>query len=183
MPRKARRRPVLTGARCTVAASTVRSLHMTFIEEAVTSINERLNQLRLEIDRLTHARDALVANGAGTPAPAKPARARRPARRRAPTKPMTAGTEVAPAGRLHKLLADSDGLSTAALAERANADPVQVLPLLREMEVAGRVRRTGQRRDTRWYAVASPEDWIEQRAAELAAQSGRSRPRAAAKRV
>lgn len=144
---------------------------MTFIDEVVGSIDERLEQLRGEIERLTHAREALAANGAATAAPAKPARARRPARRRARTKQTTAATEVAPAGRLHKLLAESDGLSTAALAERANADTAQLLPLLREMEAAGRVRRSGQRRGTRWHAVASQEEWVEQRAAELAARS------------
>jgi len=143
---------------------------MTFIEEVVGSIDARLVELRGEIDRLTHAREALVSNGAAS-APAEAATAQRPARRRARTKQSTAATEVAPAGTLHKLLTGSDGLSTAALAERANADPAQVLPLLREMETAGRVRRSGQRRGTRWHAVASQEDWIEHRAAELAARS------------
>jgi hypothetical protein len=46
-----------------------------------------------------------------------------------------------------------------------------VLPLLREMETAGRVRRTGQRRGTRWHAVASEEEWISERAAELEART------------
>jgi DNA-binding IclR family transcriptional regulator len=78
----------------------------------------------------------------------------------------------APAGRLHGLRANSDGLSTAALSEQANADPARVLPLLRQMEAAGSVRRTGQRRGTRWHAVAN-EEWIAQRAAELAARSRR----------
>jgi hypothetical protein len=93
-------------------------------------------------------------------------------RRRARRRPRTKGprSEVVPAGKLELLLWDTDGLTTTALAERANGDRDQVLSLLRELEAAGRVRRTGQRRATRWHAI-SDEERIQQRAAELAAQS------------
>jgi hypothetical protein len=144
---------------------------MTSIEQLIQSIDTHLAKLRGEIEALTQARQALLADGA---APARTAsiRARRSVRRRGRSQQSRrSSTEVAPAGKLHRLLAASDGLSTAALAEQAKADPAQVLPLLREMEAAGRVRRTGQRRGTRWHAVASEEEWIAQRAAELAARS------------
>jgi hypothetical protein len=49
-----------------------------------------------------------------------------------------------------------------------------VLSLLRELEAAGRVRRTGQRRSTRWHAFTD-EDRIRERAAQLAARSKRTR--------
>ncbi|MDQ6815805.1 MAG: hypothetical protein M3018_00145 [Actinomycetota bacterium] len=68
------------------------------------------------------------------------------------------------------LLAETGGLTTAALAERANGHRSQVLVLLRELESAGRIRRTGQRRSTRWQAITD-EERIQQRAAELAARS------------
>jgi hypothetical protein len=42
-----------------------------------------------------------------------------------------------------------------------------VLLLLRELEQARRVRRTGQRRATRWHAITD-EDRIRERAAEVA---------------
>jgi hypothetical protein len=45
-----------------------------------------------------------------------------------------------------------------------------VLVLLRELEAAGRVRRSGQRRGTRWHAITD-EERIAERAAELAALS------------
>jgi hypothetical protein len=145
---------------------------MTSIEQLVQAIDARLEAIRGETQALTGAREALVAKG-GAPASRRPGRARRGTRRSRRQAPRHS-TEVAPAGKLHRLLAASDGLSTAALAERANAEPAQVLPLLREMETAGRVRRTGHRRSTRWHAVAGEEEWIEQRAAELAARSSRS---------
>jgi DNA-binding IclR family transcriptional regulator len=81
--------------------------------------------------------------------------------------------EVVPAGKLELLLSNADGLSTAAIAERANSDRDQVLTLLRELEATGRVRRSGQRRGTRWHVITD-EDRIQRRAAELAARSKRT---------
>ena len=148
---------------------------MTFIEQLTRSIDARLEELRGEIEKLTRARDELVPNtGPETTSASPPGPARASPRRRRRQQTTTSTGEVAPAGKLHRLLAQSDGLSTAALAEQANADPAQVLPLLREMEATGRVRRAGQRRGTRWHAVANEEEWVAQRAAELAGRSRRA---------
>jgi hypothetical protein len=65
------------------------------------------------------------------------------------------------------------GTTTASLAEETGASQVRVLATLRELEKTGRVRRTGQRRGTRWHLIAD-EDRIEARAAELANRSKRS---------
>ena len=152
------------------SVTVVRSAAMAFIEQLVQSLDARLEQLRGEINVLTRAREELIASGAGAGSPDSNGTRRRarPGRRRARGSsggPMSVGS-------LHSLLVESDGgLSSAALAARANADPAQVLARLREMEAAGRVRRTGQRRGIRWHAVASEEEWIARRAAELAARS------------
>jgi hypothetical protein len=144
---------------------------MATIPQLISSIDSRLAELHVDTSRLQAARSELVADGAAQPAPAAPA-ATRPVRRRRPRAARTAGTEVAPAGKLHKLLSESDGgLTTQALAQLANAEPAQVLALLREMEADGGVLRTGQRRGTRWHAADSEETWVSQRAAELAARS------------
>jgi aryl-alcohol dehydrogenase-like predicted oxidoreductase len=144
---------------------------MTFIEQLVQSIDTHIEELEGEIAELTRAREELVANGAvraAGSAEKTPHRAPRAARRRA----RRSSNDALSVGELHSTLAQSEGgLSTAALSERANADPAQVLPLLREMEARGQVRRTGQRRATRWHAVDSEEEWIAERAAELAARS------------
>jgi DNA-binding CsgD family transcriptional regulator len=132
----------------------------------IQSIDARIEELKSDMASLQAARSALVANGAA-PKPDPPPRARPTRRRRRKsTKPLTA--EAA-----EQLLATSDGLTTAALAQRAAAGRDQVLALLRELETAGRVRRTGLRRGTRWHAITD-EDRVRQRAAELA---GRSRSR------
>jgi hypothetical protein len=68
---------------------------------------------------------------------------------------------------LERLLAEStSGLSARAIAERAGAGYGRVLSLLRELEVAGTVRRTGTRRSTLWLLITD-EERIAQRAAEL----------------
>lgn len=76
------------------------------------------------------------------------------------------------ADRLESLLSEHGGLTTSVLAEQANGNRDQVLKLLRELETAGRIRRTGQRRGTRWHAITD-EDRIRERAAQLEASRKR----------
>jgi hypothetical protein len=139
------------------------------IAEIIQSIDNRLDQLQREITTLQETRNGLV-NGARGAAPVE-----RPERKkRQPRKPAAAErpkpTRIVPAGVLERLLADSDGLTTSALAQQAGGDREQVLTLLKELEAEGRVRRSGQRRGTRWR-LFTEEDAIAERAAQLAAQS------------
>ena len=145
---------------------------MPSLEQLIQSINGRIDHLNSEITSLEGARSALTANGA-TPTAASTAEASpKPKQHRQRTrarKRLTAETA-------EQLLANSDGLTTAALAERAGADRDQMLVLLRELEQARRVRRMGQRRATRWHAITD-EDRIRERAAELASRSRSRRTR------
>jgi hypothetical protein len=152
-------------------------------QQILESIDGRLRELNAEIDTLDAARSALhgrerqsaPANGGAAAAQtAAPAPARKRARRRAGRngKPSRSA-EVVPAGRLEVLLSENGGLTTSALAERSGGNRDQVLTLLRELETAGRIRRTGQRRGTRWHAITD-EDRIRDRAAELARRRRKS---------
>jgi hypothetical protein len=145
-------------------------------EAIVDSIENRLRELNQEIETLTAARTALDGreNGPAASAPpaAAPARRRSAARRARPKRSSTRAVEVVPAGRLELLLSEDGGLTTSTLAERTNGSRDQVLTLLRELEAAGRIRRSGQRRSTRWHAITD-EDRIRARADELAARSRR----------
>jgi len=138
----------------------------TTIEDLVRSIDDRIRELKGEIASLHDALQALSSNGGPAPAP----RPRAKQTRKRASRPAKA----VPAETLERLLADSDGLTTAALAKQANGDPAYVLRLLRELEAADRVRRTGERRATRWHAITD-EDRIQERAAELASRPKRSR--------
>jgi hypothetical protein len=58
------------------------------------------------------------------------------------------------------------------VSDTTDADPGQVLALLKEQEAMGQVRRTGTRAATRWHAITD-EDRIAARAAELEGAGGR----------
>jgi DNA-binding GntR family transcriptional regulator len=83
---------------------------------------------------------------------------------------------IVAAGKLESLLGASggDGLTTSSLAAETGGDADQIRTLLRELEDAGRVRRSGQRRGTRWHPVTD-DDLVAQRAAQLAAQSRKAK--------
>jgi hypothetical protein len=140
---------------------------MTTIPDIVTNIDRRLADVHAEVAHLEAARLALINRSQPTP---------RPKARRARRKSGKPRHEVVPAGKLTALLAGSEGLRTAELAELANGDRAQVLALLKEQESAGEVRRTGTRAATRWHVITD-EDRVASRAAELNAQRRRVRAR------
>jgi hypothetical protein len=144
-------------------------------EDIVDSIENRLRELNQEIASLTAARTALDGResepATSAPPAAAPVRRKSTARR---ARRSTRAVEVVPAGRLELLLSENGGLTTSVLAERTNGNRDQVLTLLRELEAAGKIRRSGQRRSVRWHAITD-EDRIRERAAELAARSRRKK--------
>jgi hypothetical protein len=101
-------------------------------------------------------------------------RSRRPPLKASRPKANRAGNAF-PADRLESLLSGNGngGLTTSELAAQASADRDRILGMLRELEAAGRVRRSGQRRATRWHVITD-EDRIRERAAEL--EATRRRP-------
>lgn len=135
------------------------------ITDIVTSIDQRLSQAKAEMAQLAGARQALINNGR------PPADNSRP--RRAPRKTRSSHA-IVPAGKLTTLLDGSEGMSTSELAKATNGKPDQILALLRELENENQIRRTGQRRGTRWHLITD-EDRIAARAAQIAAQSKRRR--------
>lgn len=157
---------------------------MSATHDIIAVIDSRLRQARREMASLEAARKAIAA-----PAPAAPRNGRpnqtaaaagsgrgnqTAAAPRNGRGSRTAGAArngrggTVPAGKLQVLLqaAGSDGLSAAALAEQAGGDRQRVLRLLRELEAAGNVRRSGDRRTTRWHLITD-EDRIAARVAEL----------------
>jgi predicted Rossmann fold nucleotide-binding protein DprA/Smf involved in DNA uptake len=136
---------------------------MSTVEEIQLYIRSQLEAIEGEAAALRNALQAFDANGAtrSSAPPKAPGRGR--ARGRNGSKQLT---EVVPAGRLEQLLGAGGAVTTTELAQRANGAPAQVRTLLKELEAAGKVRRTGQRRGTRW-SIITDEDRIAERAAEL----------------
>src|SRR5437763_17203645 len=142
------------------------------IEQLIQSIDGRIRELNGEITSLQDARAALIANGSPS-APFRQLRGRRavrqrPVRRAARSKPSR-NPNVLTAETAERMLSENDGVSTTTLAKQAGVARDQVLTLMRELEQARRVRRTGERRGTRWHAVTD-EDRIGERAAEPASR-------------
>ena len=138
------------------------------ITDIVTNIDRRLAEARAELAQLQGARTALV-NGARPAAAASKSRATR-------RRPAPAAAQVVPAGKLTALLARSEGMRTRELSQATDGDPAHILALLRELESAGQVRRTGERAATRWHVITD-EDRIAARAAELERRSSQKRAR------
>jgi hypothetical protein len=140
-------------------------------------MQDRLEVLYREIALLEAARDQLQGSASvpAPPAPSKPQTVRRRRRAKPGRRP-----EVVAAGKLESLLAEHDGITSTELAKLASGGRDQVLSLLRELETAGQVRRTGQRRGTRWHAITD-EDRINARAAELEKQTKQAKERTRAR--
>jgi hypothetical protein len=140
----------------------------------------------------TSASEATAAAAQAGPGTAPAANAPVPATSEPTTKPVSASrkrrgpveskaatrrklVEVLLAGKLEAMLREAEnGLNAVAIAKQASARDTQVRDLLRELESAGRVRRTGTGRASRWRLVTDDER-IAERAAEIAALSSSKR--------
>jgi hypothetical protein len=159
---------------------------MATLDQLRESIEARIAELKHEIALLEAARSALRGQHTRRTAVAasnrnagerrrKTTTPRKP-RRRSRTDPSAAEKSGKPveglgAGTLETMLSESEaGLSAIALSRRANAGYDQVLDLLRKLESAGKVRRTGSRR-TEPLADGHRQEQIAERAAELESRS------------
>jgi hypothetical protein len=157
----------------------LRSRDMSATEEIRKSIESRLRAIETEVVSLNAALSRLRARDGAPQAAANGNRRQKASstaigRRRNTTQRST--TTASPAV-LEQLLGAVGASSTAELAKYADADRVQVLAQLKQLEAEGRIRRTGQRRAVRWHAITD-EDRIRERAAEL---ERRSRKQASAR--
>jgi hypothetical protein len=139
--------------------------------ELAQTIQDRLDVLHREIALLEAAREQLKSDASAQTTVSRPPAVRRTRRGR-----RRRSGEAVSAVKLEGLLTEHSGITSTALAELADGRRDQVLTVLRELETAGRARRTGQRRGTRWHAVTD-EDRISARVAELEKQSKRAQPR------
>ncbi len=132
---------------------------------AVTTTNGRKSRQRTPPTRAA-ASGGVAARAPTTQDASKPS-ARTPRQRPTAARRRSGAAARLDAGTLEQVLADTPaGLSAGALAERVGAGYARVLALLRQLETAGQVRRTGTRRSTLWHLVTD-EERITQRAAEL----------------
>jgi transposase len=139
---------------------------MAYIEELIQALDARIAALNGEIASLEEARSTLIARETVAGEVRQP-RAKLALRRTSRGRDQILDPEAAA-----RILAEGDGLSAAEVARHAGAGRDQVVQLLRELEAARRARRTGHGRGTRWHLVTE-EDWIRERAEELAGRTRR----------
>jgi hypothetical protein len=121
-----------------------------------------------------HTADAVLQNGNGPSADvvvesssAHGAETARPPRARAKRSRSDPAGEALLAGTLEAMLGEAeDGLSAITISKRSQAGYGKVRDLLRELESAGQVRRTGTRRTSLWRLITD-EERIAERTAEL----------------
>jgi DNA-binding transcriptional ArsR family regulator len=129
-----------------------------FIDELVQRIDERLDELKQEIAPLEQARAALNGSpSAQSDRPASPASTAEAMPRRAPRKRRTGKRAAVRTESIESLLSASDGLSTSGLAEQTGTSQNQVRTLLKKLEQEGKVKRSGERRATRWHVVTDED--------------------------
>jgi hypothetical protein len=122
---------------------------MTPSEHLRASITSRLDEIDQERRQLIAALAALNGHPPDKPNPSPPSTPRTRRRTRTASKPRS---KVLATEGLIKLVTDNPGQNSAELAKLAQADPARVLTLLKQMEAAGSVRRSGRARGTRWNA-------------------------------
>jgi predicted Rossmann fold nucleotide-binding protein DprA/Smf involved in DNA uptake len=168
------------------------------IDERLDALNAEINDLqraRLALGTATRAAAPSGARRRSARPTGKGAAAQRSAQptrtKKAPPRSVASGARQAPrrrprsngsrptkskaqlftVERLEHVLSTADaGLAATAIAEQTGAQYQTTLKLLRDLETAGRVRREGARRATRWRLVTD-EDRIAERAAQLERQS------------
>jgi hypothetical protein len=132
-------------------------------EQIVSSIEERIQTLSSEIARLESARAALSGVSSARLSAAAPATAGGTAPRRRRRSAWISAEQI------QQALAGAGEVTTTTLIDQTGASRVRLLELLRELETAGKVKRTGEKRGTRWSELTE-DDWVTRRAAELGAR-------------
>jgi hypothetical protein len=130
-------------------------------QQVAEAIDGRLVEAQREIASLEAALAAMTGPSSLTSVP-RPAR-----RRRSRSRSRSRAAAVLSLDAVEGLLVDRDGVGSRQLADHAGAEQAVVLGRLRELEALGRVRRSGQRRGTRWHLVTDV-DRVAVRAGELA---------------
>jgi hypothetical protein len=116
--------------------------------DIVDNIDQHLEELRGEIAKLKNARTALTT---------RPASSASPQAHKPQPKATQASPQRVPTGKLSALLTGSDGMTTRELAAATHGQQSQILALLRELEQTDQVRRSGQRRGTRWHLITDED--------------------------
>jgi predicted Rossmann fold nucleotide-binding protein DprA/Smf involved in DNA uptake len=122
------------------------------ITQVIEQLKAQLAETEADAQRLRTAIEALEGSVATSPAPA---RARRSARGRATRQRTSNGRtgKVALTPDVVVKLVTPEGVPARDIRSQVNGSDNQVLKVLKDLESEGKVKRTGQRRATKWHLV------------------------------
>jgi hypothetical protein len=143
--------------------------------DIATHIRNQITELDAEREALT---DALAALDHGATARVDSELAGRRKRTRASAPVAAPAAKVVPLGKILQLLTGPEGQTTSALAKTTGGDQSRILVLLKEAEADDKVKRSGERRATRWHLVtgdSKPAARVAERHARPDADAARKR--------
>jgi predicted Rossmann fold nucleotide-binding protein DprA/Smf involved in DNA uptake len=122
------------------------------ITQVIEQLQAQLAETEADAQRLRTAIAALEGSAASTPAPS---RGRRSARGRATRQRTSNGrtSKVALTPDVVVKLVTPEGVPAREIRSQVNGSDNQVLKVLKDLESEGKVKRTGQRRATKWHLV------------------------------
>jgi hypothetical protein len=122
-----------------------------FVDTTVQEIDQRLNELKQEVERLEAARNALVGLRRGPGRPRRSSRADRARARRAPGRPRGRRGGNTRANQALELVRGKPGITIPQIAEAMKIEPNYLYRVLPRLSDEGQVRREGQG----WFPASS----------------------------
>jgi len=149
------------------------------ITQVIEQLRAQLTETEADAQRLRTAIEALEGSVESTPAPA---RGRRSPRTRA-TRPRTSNGrsagKVALTPDVVVKLVTPEGVPAREIRSQVNGSDNQVLKVLKDLESEGKIKRTGQRRATKWHLATENGSSATRAAKPRRARQRKSEPTAA----
>jgi predicted HTH transcriptional regulator len=123
------------------------------ITQVIAQLQAQLAETEADAQRLRTAIEALEGSVASSPAPPRGARSTRgrATRKRSPSNGRTGKVALTPD--VVVKLVTPEGVPAREIRSQVNGSDNQVLKVLKDLESEGKIKRTGQRRATKWHLV------------------------------
>jgi hypothetical protein len=125
------------------------------ISQVIAQLKAQLAETEADAQRLRTAIEALEGTVESSPAPSRARRTTRGRATRARTSNGRTAGKVALTPDVVVNLVTPEGVPARDIRSKVNGSDNQVLKVLKDLESAGKIKRTGQRRATKWHLVTA----------------------------
>jgi hypothetical protein len=125
------------------------------ITQVIEQLRTQLAETEADAQRLRTAVEALEGSVESTPAPARARRSTRGRATRSRTSNGRSAGKVALTPDVVVKLVTPEGVPARDIRSQVNGSDNQVLKVLKDLESEGKIKRTGQRRATKWHLVTT----------------------------